>query len=302
MRIISDLSSYSDKVSVVIPVYNSEGFLTESIESVLNQTYKNIEILAINDGSTDKSSEILQRYGDKIIVLSQQNQGLASVLNTATKKIKGKWFKWFSPDDLLYPEAIQILVDEAKKLPENTIIYSNWELIDHNNKKLRGFSESNYNSLGNFEFNVRLLDGQQINVNTALIPTSLFDRGCLFRDLEDQAAIDYDFFLRAGILYYTDFHLVSDSLLKYRIHSNQFSHKNISKTLTNLSYIRNEILSKLNNSKREQYLDSLEKYKRQKPLPKKTMELGLEFARKTLPDWITDRLLIFYLNKIRRYR
>lgn len=302
MRIASDLSSFYDKVSVVIPVYNSERFLTESIESVLNQTYKNIEIFAIDDGSTDNSLEILQRYGNKIIILSQSNQGLAPSLNAATKKITGKWFKWFSPDDILYPEAIEILVAEAKKLSENTIVYSNWELIDHKNKKLRNFSESNYNSLGNFEFNVRLLDGQQINVNTTLIPTSLFDRGCLFQDLDDQTAIDYDFFLRAGVLFGTNFHLISDSLLKYRIHSTQLSHKNIPKTLSYLSYIRNKILSKLDNSERDKYLNSLEEYKKKKPLSKKTMELSIKFATWGLPNWMTNRLLVFYLNKIREHR
>ena len=152
------MSLHDDLVSVVIPVYNSEKFLAESIESVLNQTYKNIEVITIDDGSTDKSLDILQQFSDKITVISQPNQGLAVALNAGIKKIHGKWFKWFSPDDVLYPDAIEILVNEAKKLQENTIIYSNWELIDEKNKKLRDFSESNYNKLSNFEFNVRLLD------------------------------------------------------------------------------------------------------------------------------------------------
>jgi len=60
-------------VSVVIPVYNSEKFLAECIESVLNQTYKNIEIIAINDGSTDDSLKILETYSDKITIISQKN-------------------------------------------------------------------------------------------------------------------------------------------------------------------------------------------------------------------------------------
>jgi len=80
-------------------------------------------------------------------------------LTIKIKKINGKWFKWFSPDDVLYPDAIEILVNEIKKFSDNTIVYSNWNLIDENNKKLRNFSESNYNELNNFEFNVRLLDG-----------------------------------------------------------------------------------------------------------------------------------------------
>ena len=178
-----------DKVSVIIPVFNSEEFLHDSINSVLNQTHKNLEIIAINDGSTDKSLEILQQFSDKIIVISQLNQGLASAIKTGIKKMHGKWFKWFSPDDILYPNAIEILVKEANKLPENTIVYSNWEIIDENSEKMRDFSESNFNDLEKFDFNVRLLDGQQINVNTTLIPTSLFTRGCLFQNLKDQSIV-----------------------------------------------------------------------------------------------------------------
>jgi len=289
-------------VSIVIPVYNSKNFLKESLESIFNQKYKNIEIIAIDDGSTDNSLNILQQYSDRITLISQRNQGLAASLNVGIKKIKGKWFRWFSPDDVLYPHSIEILVNEAKKLPKNTIVYSNWELIDQCNKKLRDFSESNYNNLKNFDFNVRLLDGQQINVNTTLIPSILFERGCLFQNLKDPVAIDYDFFLRAGLLFDTNFHLIRKSLLKYRIHSNQLSHRNISKTLSYLSDIKEEILSQIEESKRQQYIQALNNYKKKKPLTKKTMELGLKIFSKTLPNNITDRILIYYLNKIRRAR
>ena len=71
----------NDKVSVIIPVYNSEKFLKSSIESVLNQSYENFEIIAVDDGSTDSSTEILQQYDSKIEVISQKNpwSGEASV-------------------------------------------------------------------------------------------------------------------------------------------------------------------------------------------------------------------------------
>ena len=142
-------------VSVVIPVYNSEKFLKECICSVLNQTYDSIEIIAVNDGSTDESLKILQRFSDKITVINQENEGLAKALMAGINKMTGKWLKWFSPDDILLPHAIETLITEAKKLPENTIIYSNWDLIDENGEKLRSFSESNYNNLEKFDFNIR---------------------------------------------------------------------------------------------------------------------------------------------------
>ena len=297
-----EMSFHDDLVSVVIPVYNSEKFLDETISSILNQSYDNLEILVIDDGSTDDSLKILKKYNDKIKIISKKNQGLAKSLNTALKKISGKWFIWVSPDDVLFPEAIETLVNQTKKLSENYIVYSNWELIDENNKKLRSFEESNYNNLTNFEFNVRLLDGQQINVNTTLIPTSLLKKGCTIRDVKDPVAIDYDFFLRAGILFETNFHLIPKTLLKYRIHQKQLSHKNISKTLTYLSDIKQEILSNLEESERKKYTDALEQYNSKKPISKKTMELGLKFVIHALPGWASDKLVVFYLNKIRRTR
>ena len=99
-------------VSVIIPVYNSAQFLKESLESVINQTYPNIEIICINDGSTDNSLEILQQYSDKITIISQENHGLAFALNIGIKQMKGDWFKWFSPDDIMYSYTIKTLVDE----------------------------------------------------------------------------------------------------------------------------------------------------------------------------------------------
>ncbi len=293
--------SLHELVSVVIPVYNSENFLAESIESVLNQTYKNIEIIAVDDGSTDKSADILKHYSEKLTIITQTNQGLAAALNSGIKKVEGMWIKWFSPDDILYPKTIEILVKEVKKLPENSIIYSNWELIDENNNKLRDFFESNYNDLGNFEYNLRLLDGQQINVNTTLIPTSLFKKGCVIRELEDPVAIDYDFFLRAGILFNTKFFLIEKTLLKYRIHSNQLSHKNISKSLNFISDLRKTILSQIDSTERQKYYKSLEKFQKEKPISKKTMEAGLKIIS-LLPSWTSDKLIVFYLNKIRRSR
>jgi glycosyltransferase involved in cell wall biosynthesis len=291
----------NSKVSVIIPVYNSEKFLKESIESVIHQTYSDIEIIAINDGSTDGSLEILKQYEDKIIIIDQKNMGLAEAVNAGIKKMSGNWLKWLSPDDVLYSNAVEILVEEAKKLPENTILYSNWKMIDEKRKKLRDFTESNYNNLSNFDFNVRLLDGQQININTCLIPSLLFKKGCVLRTLDDIIAIDYDFFLRSGILFDTKFHLVEKNTLQYRIHKDQASHKDITESLKYLKNIRENILSKLDYKDSNQYLKALKQYSKNKKIKKKTLCLGLKILS-ILPTNISDKMLIFYLNKIRSGR
>ena len=289
----------SELVSIVIPVYNSEQFLKESLESILNQTYPNIEVICVNDGSTDNSLQILQSYSEKITIISQKNQGLASALISGINKMQGKWFKWFSPDDVMYTNTIETLVDSAKKHP-NTIVYSNWKIIDEKCNELRDFYESNYNELSDFEYYIRLLDGQQINVNTSLIPSFLFEK-CIIRKLDDPVAIDYDFFLRAALLHNTKFYLIEKPLIKYRLHTEQLSHKNISKTLDYISKIKSEIFQHLDESTKNKFINELEIYQNSKSTKRKTMKFGMKLLS-SVPSWVSDRILIFYLNKIRQSR
>jgi len=290
----------SDLVSVVIPVYNSEKFLEECLDSILTQTYQNIEIIAVDDGSTDSSPDILERYSDKINIISQKNQGLASALNLGISKMKGDWFKWFSPDDVMHSNTIETLIDETKNHSDNIILYSNWNIIDDTGNTLREFHESNYNELSEFDFNLRLLDGQQINVNTTLIP-AIFLKKYGIRELDEPVAIDYDFFLRSALLHDVRFHLISQPLVKYRIHSDQLSHKNISKTLNYISEIKDEILMKLDEPLRIKYNHGLEQYKKTKPTKTKTLEFGMKLLS-SVPTWVSDRVLMLYLNKIRHNR
>jgi hypothetical protein len=289
----------SELVSIVVPIYNSAQFLKESLESIINQTYSNIEIICVNDGSTDNSLEILKLFSDKITIINQENQGLASALNAGIKIANGKWFKWFSPDDIMYSYAIESLVNVAKKDP-NIIVYSNWEIINENGEKQRNFYESNYNELSNFDYSVRLLDGMQINVNTILIPLFVFEK-CEIRELDDPVAIDYDLLLRASLLYKIKFHLIQKPLIKYRIHTKQLSHIHISKSLDYISKIKHEILQQVDESSRNKLISELENYQNSKSLKRKIMEYGLK-SLSIFPSWFSNRIIVFYLNKIRRDR
>ena len=214
--------------------------------------------------------------------------------------MKGDWFKWFSPDDVMHSNTIETLIDEAKNHSDNIILYSNWNIIDDAGNTLREFHESNYNELSEFDFNLRLLDGQQINVNTTLIP-AIFLKKYGIRELDEPVAIDYDFFLRSALLHDVKFHLISQPLVNYRIHSAQLSHKNISKTLNYISEIKDEILMKLDEPLRIKYNHGLEQYKKTKPTKTKTLEFGMKLLS-SAPTWASDRLLMLYLNKIRHNR
>lgn len=103
-------------VSVILPVFNTEKYVTESVESVLNQTYKNLEIICINDGSTDKSLEILKSFGDKITLINlEKNGGISVARNAGFEVAKGDYIAFMDADDVWTPEKIEHQITEFMK-------------------------------------------------------------------------------------------------------------------------------------------------------------------------------------------
>ena len=101
-----------DLISIIIPVYNVENYVERCLESVLNQTYTNLEIIIIDDGSTDKSSKICEKYKkkDKRIKLSKiSNKGTSYARNYAIKKAKGKYINFIDSDNYIESNMIEIL-------------------------------------------------------------------------------------------------------------------------------------------------------------------------------------------------
>lgn len=86
-------------VSIIIPVFNGENYLKEAIDSAILQTYKNIEVIVVNDGSTDNTEQIAISYGDRIKYVKKENGGVSSALNLGIKLMKGEYFSWLSHDD-----------------------------------------------------------------------------------------------------------------------------------------------------------------------------------------------------------
>lgn len=109
---------YMPLVSIVIPVYNGSNYMAEAIDSALSQTYENIEIVVVNDGSRDegKSDAIAKSYGDKIRYFPKENGGSSSALNKGIAEMKGEWFSWLSHDDLYYPNKIKKQVEYLNSL------------------------------------------------------------------------------------------------------------------------------------------------------------------------------------------
>lgn len=109
---------YDDMISVIIPVYNVENFLEKCIESVLEQSYKNLEIILVDDGSTDKSGKICDEYkmtDNRIKVIHKANGGLSDARNTGLKTARGKYYSFIDSDDYIASEMLQIMIDSIKR-------------------------------------------------------------------------------------------------------------------------------------------------------------------------------------------
>ena len=106
-------------ISIVTVVFNGEEFLKDAIESVLNQSYQGIELIIIDGGSSDSSVDIIKGYGNKIDYwVSEKDEGQSDAFIKGFNKCRGEWLTWLNADDLLLPNAIQNLVENARKFPD----------------------------------------------------------------------------------------------------------------------------------------------------------------------------------------
>lgn len=148
---------YQPLVSIVIPAYNASNYLSEAIDSALAQTYPNVEIIVVNDGSNDDGAteQVALSYGHKIRYFSKENGGSSSALNMGIANMTGEWFSWLSHDDLYVPEKLEKQVDYMRSLNlsevelKNHIFFSASELIDANGKTIRTVKTSEKIDLAN---------------------------------------------------------------------------------------------------------------------------------------------------------
>jgi glycosyltransferase involved in cell wall biosynthesis len=102
-------------VSIVIPAYNAAKYLRETLDSALNQTYRDAEVIVVDDGSTDETPRILEQYGDRIQVLRQENHGRAAACNTGARAARGEWIAFLDADDIWLPDKLQRQVSECSQ-------------------------------------------------------------------------------------------------------------------------------------------------------------------------------------------
>jgi len=185
------------KVSIVIPVYNAEKYLKECLDAALNQTYKNIEVIAVYDKSEDRTLDILKEYSDRIIIIDQQCGSVPRATNVGIKAMTGEWLKYIGADEILYPNAIEELISEARKLDNKKkwIIASNYHIINSEGRIIRDFVEPDYSKMDDFDFNVILLDHFIGALSTSIIPKSALEDYGMFNENIPYAS-DYELWLR----------------------------------------------------------------------------------------------------------
>lgn len=253
------------KVSVVIPVYNARGYLDECIRSALAQTHPDTEIVAVDDGSTDGSTEILDGYADRISVHHKPNGGTSSALNHARMRMTGDWFKWLSADDLLRPHAVEALAAEASRLGKRAkkcIFYADHDFVDEAGRTIEGMKSVSvdYNSLSPVRRGGILLDHFYGHGITSMFHRSIFDR-CGGFDESIGFCEDYEFWLRCCIVHGCEMRYVDSVIASNRVHAAQLSavHAGMSGTLKE-KQAKEQVLGMASWWRRRRHLSALADY------------------------------------------
>ena len=183
-------------VSIVIPVYNGSNYMREAIDSALNQSYDNIEVIVVNDGSTDNGATeaIALEYGDRIRYIAKENGGVATALNEGIKAMKGDYFSWLSHDDWISSEKIKNLINSLGDFNKDTDVLSNYVNFSELDKKYYKSDYSSPKRLSLFDV-IRNLYCPNFNIETFLINKKIFKSTGLF-DSTCKTTQDYDFIFR----------------------------------------------------------------------------------------------------------
>ncbi|MCC3605032.1 MAG: glycosyltransferase family 2 protein [Microcoleus sp. PH2017_29_MFU_D_A] len=206
-------------ISVIIPAYNAEEFIAQTIESVLSQTYQNIEILVVDDGSTDTTAEIIKSFAQKdsrIILLQQSNAGVATARNLAYLHSKGEHIAPIDADDIWYPQNLEKQVECLTKSESFVGVIYSWSLdINEEGLLTGGFYNSTIEGSVHDALVYKYFIG---NASSSLIRRACFEKvggyNCKFKLENAQGCEDWELHLR--IAQYYQFKVVPEYLVGYR--------------------------------------------------------------------------------------
>jgi len=183
-------------VSVIIPTYNRAWINKEAIDSVLKQDFENYELIVVDDGSTDTTSEILSAYKEDIRVFTQNNKGVSAARNLGISKAKGEFITFLDSDDLWLPEKLTAQVDFFKSNPE-ALVCQTEEIWIRNGKRVNPKKRHMKFSGMIFEQSLPLCI---VSPSAVMMRGNLFEKAGLF-DEKLPACEDYDLWLRISCQY-----------------------------------------------------------------------------------------------------
>jgi glycosyltransferase involved in cell wall biosynthesis len=203
------------RVSIIIPAYNAESFIDQAVASAVRQTHADTEIIIIDDGSSDGTAERLRAYGDRIIVLRQDNRGVAAARNHGARIATGDWLAFLDADDEWLPEKLE----RQLATPPDQMAYT-----DRFNAGVRGELpdvQSDVTPMHKGDLFVPLLlEGNFITASSVLVRRSLFERmGGFFEGLHGTE--DWDLWVRIATEHPIDF--IGEPLVRYRFHAGGLS-------------------------------------------------------------------------------
>jgi glycosyltransferase involved in cell wall biosynthesis len=209
---------HKPKISIMMPAYNAELYIQAAIESVLAQTYSDWELVIVDDGSTDRTAEIIHGFQDeRIRYYWQANAGEAAARNTALGKLQGEWLAFIDADDLFLPNHLELAMAYLELHPEKDAVYSDGLHIDSDGRQLQSLSSRRRGPFEGwiFEQVVRASDvfGPPLCV---VMRRSLIDAHQLQYDTRIVIGPDWDFFTRYSE--YADFGYINNQTCLYRVH------------------------------------------------------------------------------------
>lgn len=212
----------SPLISVVLPVYNAEQYVKDTIKSILIQSYQNFELIIINDGSTDNSEEYIVQFKDTRIkyIKNEKNLKLIQTLNLGLSVAKGKYIARIDADDIALPNRFEKQIDFLENNLEYGIVGSFAETFGSKKEKLTFVQED-------LEIRFALLTHNPFVHSSVMIRNQILIKNKLSFDLNQLHVEDYDLWIK--ILKYSKGKILPDILIKYRIHESQISvvHNNI---------------------------------------------------------------------------
>lgn len=203
----------SPLVSIVIPCYNHEQYVKQSLESVFSQTYKNIELIVIDDGSSDNSVDILKKMQEKhdFTFVTQKNMGVCKTLNKAISLSKGEYIATLASDDYWNITKIEKQVNSLESDPNSEFCFTQAKEFDENNPKYEKIFPKN--PLTGRVLNQVFLR-QHVPAASMMFSRKLYDKlGGFDESLKEE---DWDFVIRSAAQ--TEFSAVSEPLFYYRSH------------------------------------------------------------------------------------